>query len=435
MPTAFSEGTTERYRRVDNVCSGAIVSAVRGVVVVAAAAAAVLSLVPAAAGSLDPAFGGAGIVVTTFGERSSTAVAVAVQPDGKIVAAGTVWMHGGDGDFALARYDRDGILDSTFGVDGFATTDLGGDDGITSVVIEPDGRIVVGGYSGGDFALARYRRDGTPDPSFGRGGTVITDLGREDRIVRVLLARGGRILAVGGSRSGSRAYVWLARYRSNGKLDAVFGTVTTRLRSLPIAAAPTPGGKIVVSAPRVVGPNTTNPPIDIVLLRLARDGTLDRTFGGDGIVVTRARPHSTGLRALAVQPDGKVLVAGHGHAGTGAPPAFMLLRFLANGSLDRSFGDDGVAISTAGFAIRAIAVDRLGRIVAAGASQDLDDFVITRFLPSGRVDPAFGAVTTDFGAYETPWAVAVEPHGAVVAAGQTGRSLGVDTDFALARYR
>jgi uncharacterized delta-60 repeat protein len=317
-------------------------------------------------------------------------VAVAVQPGGKIVAAGAVWSFADDGDFALARYNPDGSLDSTFG----------------------------------------------------GNGKVVADVGRTDFIVRVLVGPRGTVVAAGGSGSDSdtAAFSVLARYGANGTLDTAFGRkglVTTRLRSLPSGAARTRGGNIVVLAPRRADPKvTTNPPIDIVLVRYQANGRLDPRFGGDGIVVRRARPHSEPPPALAVEKDGAVLVGTHGHpVGTDSGTSFMLVRFRTNGSLDRTFGENGVAVSDVAYSVRALAVDATGRIVAAGASQDLRDFVVTRLTSRGRPDPGFGAVTTDFGAYETPWAVAILPDGAVVAAGQTGRSLGVDTDFALARYR
>jgi uncharacterized delta-60 repeat protein len=403
-------------------------------VVVAAAALALLLPTTAPAASLDPGFGAAGIVVTVFGvgDRSSNVNALAVQRDGKIVAAGMAWsveekLNG----IALARYNADGSLDVDFGADGTVMTDAGD---AQSVALQADGKLLLGGD-----VLARYQANGRPDPTFGIGGTVATDLG----IVRVIATRKG-IFAVGRKVVGKKDVLVLVRYRFDGTLDRRFGKrgIVTRVGYGPLAAAPAPGGKIVVLSPRVLNPDCGSPPgcvnpdIDIRLLRYLPDGRLDRSFGGDGIVVKRARSHSTGLRALAVQPDGKIIVGGHGHALSGnAPSAFMLVRFREDGNLDRSFGDSGVAIGEVGFGIRALAVDRTGRIIAAGASENLQDFVVARFTPRGQLDAGFGAVTTDFGAYETPWAVAVQPDGAVVAAGQTGTGLLKETNFAVARYR
>jgi uncharacterized delta-60 repeat protein len=347
-----------------------------------------------AAASLDPSFDGDGKLLTDFGGRDSAAHAVAVQPDGKIVAAGRA-----GGDFALARYDRDGRVDFT------VTTDVGGEDSANSVLVQSNGKIVAGGTAGGDFALARYHADGSLDFK------VTTDLGNEDAISRVLAAAGGRVVAVG--RSGNRvALVW---YGSDG---VVTRRVLTPLGSQSVGAAPAPGGKIVVTAPRPVRLGA-NPPIDFVLARYRPDGRLDRTFDGDGIVVRRARPHWTGGQAVAVHADGSIIIAGHGH---GTRAGFGFVRFRADGRVDRTF------VSEVGFGVRAITIDRRGRIVVTGASYGLKDFTVARYTEQGRPDASFGAVTTDLGGAEDMWAVAVQPDGRVVVAGHSG------PDFALARF-
>lgn len=394
----------------------------------------------AGAGEPDPGFGTDGKVVTSYAERSSSVWAVALQRDGKILAAGAAWSEDDEdvGGVALSRYNPDGSLDVGFGIGGTVTTDAGY---AQAVAIQSDGKILVGG--GG---LARYTRDGALDTTFGAGGMVDTAF----TVVRVIGTRRG-ILAVGTRGEGRKSTLVLARYRLDGRLDGRFGKrgVVTRAGYGPLAAAPAPGGKVVALSPRAVNPECAspsgcvNPDIDIRLLRFLPDGRLDRTFGGSGIVVRRARAHSTGLRALAVQPDGKVVVGGHGHAAPEVTQGFMLVRFREDGAIDRTFGDGtGVAVADVGFGTRALAVDPRGDIVAAGASMNLQDFVVTRFCgracgrwPAGALDETFGVVTTDFGAYETPWAVVVQSDGAVVAAGQTGTGLLVGTDFALARYR
>lgn len=397
--------------------------------------------VAAAGGAPDPTFGAEGKVTTTFADRSSSVWALALQRDGKIVAVGTAGSEDEEvGGLALARYHMDGSPDTSFGLDGKVLADAGAGQ---TVAVQADGKLVVGG----DDRLVRFLPDGRLDRSFGTDGTVRTGF----RMVRVVLARKG-IVAVGIRASGlvQNGVLVLARYRPDGTLDPGFGTqgVIRRPGYRPVAAAPGPGGKIVVSSPRIVNPECgsadgcVDPDIDIRLLRYLPDGRLDRTFGNRGIVVRRARPHSTGLSALAVQPSGKILVGGHGHADDAC--CFMVVRFNADGSIDRGFGraGTGVAVASVGFGIRALAADPWGGIVAAGASMNLADFVVARFctrgcgrFPAGELDSLFGSVTTDFGAYETPWAVAVQADGAVVAAGQTGRGLFVDTDFALVRYR
>ena len=168
----------------------------------AVALALITAALPAAAaaapGDLDPTFGSGGKVTTDVG-GSDGAQAVAIQGDGKVVAAGLGNFAGpGTGDFALARYNPDGSLDTSFGSGGKVTTDFGGFDAASAVAIQPDGKIIAAGRSGsGDFALARYNPDGSLDSSFGSGGKVTTDFGGFDSAFGVALQADGKIVAAG----------------------------------------------------------------------------------------------------------------------------------------------------------------------------------------------------------------------------------------------
>ena len=128
-------------------------------------------------GNLDPSFGSGGALLTdmlTGMGGDSQVAALAIQPSGKIVAAGYASIRGFYSDFALARYTDNGTLDPTFGTGGKVLTDLGGTAGIASLVAQRNGRIVAGGTAGGDFAVARYTDKGSLDQTFGAGGTVLT---------------------------------------------------------------------------------------------------------------------------------------------------------------------------------------------------------------------------------------------------------------------
>ena len=181
-------------------------------------------------GVLDPTFGTGGSVTTDFG-GSDVANAVALQTDGKIVVAGT-----SSGNFAVARYTADGVLDATFGTGGLVTTDFGGDELANAVAIQPDGRIVAAGWNvlagfpnfPDNFVLARYTTDGVLDPTFGSGGRVTTDFGgRYDRAHAMAIYPDGRIIVVGESFSsfgGNSSDYSLARYTASGTLDPTFGS-------------------------------------------------------------------------------------------------------------------------------------------------------------------------------------------------------------------
>jgi uncharacterized delta-60 repeat protein len=195
-------------------------------------------------GSLDRSFGTGGRVTTDFGSALDTALAVTIQADGKIVAVG-----GDGGDFALARYNADGSLDRTFGAGGKVTTDFGSfSDEALGVAIQADGRIVAVGGAGGDFALARYNPDGTLDSDFDADGKVTTDFGGLDSARSVAILSNGKIIAAGTTG----ADFALASYIPDGSLDPNFGTggkVTTDFGNLDFAdgMAIQADGKIVAA--------------------------------------------------------------------------------------------------------------------------------------------------------------------------------------------
>ncbi|MCI0529632.1 MAG: hypothetical protein L0Y56_19490, partial [Nitrospira sp.] len=185
----------------------------------------------AAPGDLDPTFGTGGKAITDFG-GSDQASAIALQANGKIVVAGSSEIDGFL-DFALARYNTDGSLDTSFGTAGKVTTDFGGSNGgAFAVALQQDGRIVAAGRTfiffglTSDFALARYNTDGSLDTSFGTAGKVTTDFGgNNDGVFAVALQADGKIVAVGSSQIGiMNSDFALARYNPDGSLDSSFGS-------------------------------------------------------------------------------------------------------------------------------------------------------------------------------------------------------------------
>ncbi|MFF1658467.1 calcium-binding protein [Streptomyces sp. NPDC058255] len=271
-------------------------------------------------GTLDTGFGDGGWVRADFGDNGSSAgEAVAVQSDGKILAAGQT-----GGRFAVVRYLADGSPDPAFGTAGQVVTSftegaLGYD-----MALQPDGRIVVAGYTGStrfDFALARYNSDGSLDSGFGTGGRVVTDFGDYEFVNGVAVQSDGKIVAAG-STGGDFA---LARYNANGSLDSGFGTggrVTTDFGGTNDRAndlALQPDGRIVTA-----GIRNTN----FVVARYNTDGSLDTGFGTSGRTVTDFGAYDE-ASAVAVQSDGKIVAFGTTGddralarylGGTGTPP-------------------------------------------------------------------------------------------------------------------
>jgi uncharacterized delta-60 repeat protein len=276
-------------------------------------------------GSLDPGFGEGGIVRTPFGlVQAARAFDVAVAPDGRIVAVGFV-QKGGDGQdsshFAVARYLPDGRLDPSFSRDGRATVDFGyGNDVAYAVATQPGGRIVVAGQgtrnryrTEDDFAFARFRRNGRLDRGFsGDGRRTVNFGGRRFDIAYALAVRGRSIVATGSTVvAAERApSVAVARLTWRGRLARGFG----RRRTLPSpgggigrAVLAGPGGRTLVGGRAFSDPSQDAS--DWALLRYGRGGRLDRSFGGDGIVVTDFGTGEDEVRALALH-DGRILAAG-----------------------------------------------------------------------------------------------------------------------------
>jgi uncharacterized delta-60 repeat protein len=295
-------------------------------------------------GSLDRSFGNGGIVTTTFPE-GSYAFDVALQPDGKIIAAGTVFVDFNPGDisdtdFALARYNSDGSLDTTFGNGGTLMNDFfGHEDDAFSVLIQPDGKIVAVGSANNpasyyDFAAVRYLSNGTIDTTFGVAGKVSTDFGDQnfDRARSAALQSDGRIVAAGFaiSQNGGVQNFAVARYTSNGILDTTFsGDGKTQIDFGNCCQSATKlllqsDGKIIT----VGGSNGESGDDDFLLARLSPRGSLDNTFGVGGQVRTSFGDLNGGANGAALQSDGKIVAVGFQATFSNQWANFALARYL-----------------------------------------------------------------------------------------------------------
>jgi uncharacterized delta-60 repeat protein len=342
-------------------------------------------------GSRDTTFDGDGLVTTDFGSAGSIVRGLAIQADGKIVAAGdTIFV-----DIAVARYNVNGTLDTSFDGDGVVMTDIGGSETTAGVAIQADGKIVVAGYtdvnwstSNDDFVLARYNPDGTLDGSFGTGGIVITDFGLDsDQANGLGIQPNGKIVVAGctscyGGVSGVAGDFALARYDPDGALDAAFdgdGLVVTDFRSGNDDAfdlAFQPGGRIVAGG-CVDCHFEGNPEFsDLALARYKSNGTLDTSFDMDGKVTTDLGDSDV-IVGLAPQPDGKLVVVGN------APCCVnpVVGRYGMGGSLDGTFGTGGIVLlpGLANF-VSDVALHRNGRIVVVGEANLRGDFLAARLL-------------------------------------------------------
>lgn len=391
-------------------------------------------------GTLDPNFGTGGKVTTNIGVTTvDAATAIAIQTGGKIVVAGTA-DNGSGLDFALARYNTEGSLDTSFGSGGIVITDVvsSNTDFATSVAIQTDGKVVVAGYSfngtDNDFVLTRYSSLGVLDLTFGTSGIVMTDIGTgTDDMANAVAIKDGKIVVVGSSGNDFA----IVRYNSNGSLDAIFDTdgkvITDVGGGVDVAnsVAIQADGNIIVAGYSFNGVDN-----DFVLTRYTSAGVLDATFDAGGIVITDFGSASDDVvNSVAIQLDGQIVAAGS------SANDFALARYTDTGALDPSFGSGGkvtTAIGSNADNAYSVAIQADGKIVAAGRTFGSDyRFALTRYNANGSLDTSFGAggkVTTTaigVGGSEEAHAVAIQSDGKIVAAGFAPV---VGDDFALVRY-
>jgi uncharacterized delta-60 repeat protein len=396
---------------------------------------------------LDPTFDRDGKRTTDFFGDDDFARGMVIQPDGKIILAGET--ETGGHQFALARYHTDGSPDFSFGNKGKVTTSFSYDGaGATDVALQADGKIVAAGYgftglsSYPDFALARYHTDGSLDSTFGDGGKVLTDFFNHFEVVTaVAIQTDGKIVAGGwliNPNSSSRDFA-LARYNTDGSLDPTFdgdGQLTTDfsyyddyLSDIAIQ----PDGKIIAVGTGTFGPDIDFLKADLVASRYNTDGSLDATFDGDGQLISDFTDYDS-ASSVALQPDGKIVIAGD----------IMLLRYKTDGSLDDTFGMNGL-VSGLPIGVSNIVIQPNGKIVLSGYTPGLSssngytyDFALARINKNGTLDTSFGSDgknTADFFCYDdVASAVALQPDGRIVVAGYSGQGLYQQRDFALARF-
>ncbi len=340
-------------------------------------------------GSIDPSFGTSGVATVDFGQEDPLSSS-ALQSDGKVVLVGSTTepYNPATRDYALARLNEDGSLDSSFGTAGKVTTDVGADDQPNDVVLQADGKIVVVGTTnvgGRRFALVRYDTDGSLDTSFGTGGSVVTNVGGADQIIRAAVIQDdGMILAAGFDG----ADVVVARYTTDGSLDASFGS--GGIVRTDIAGA----GRDLAFAVNIVGDDAIligglANDTDFALLRYNPDGTLDTTFGTNGLVTTDFGHGQDIIYRMAELADGRYLAIGEARA---PERVFGLAMYNPNGSLDNAFGSGGLVTTSFGgdYAVaRGLAIQPDGKAVVAGVTVDTaaaganQDFAVARYLVSG----------------------------------------------------
>jgi uncharacterized delta-60 repeat protein len=379
------------------------------------------------AGTLDPTFGAGGIVHTSFDVGFAVAQAVAVQPtDDKIVVAGNTNVGGGGPNFALARYNPNGSLDTSFSGDGKVATDfLGQYDAANAVAVQADGKIVAAGNarekSGrGDFALARYLPNGNLDPAFGNigPGQVTTQVGFENAAITAMaLMPDGRIVVAGnasmvpGGGFGAIAQqMAVARYLPNGTLDPAFGNGGIAFTSFAVSDAASANGVAIQSTGAIVVSGIADG--QIALARFTSDGILDTGFGSGGVFQV---PGNVASQAgIALRSDNGIMVSGTLHQES------YIASVLPDGGMDKNFDADGILPILLNQPITSLAVQGDGKIVAA-----LGNASVLRCNADGTLDAGFG-IGGATSAAETPattGAMTLQPDGKIVEAGAHNQKL------------
>jgi len=421
-----------------------------------------VQMAQAADGDLDPLFGSGGMVMTDLGRSTDIANAVAIQADGKSVVVGTTYRNNdfSDEDFVVTRYNTDGMLDNTFGNRGKVRTDFPGLAAVpSSVVIQPDGKIVVAGGAFplftflGNFKVARYNPNGSLDTSFGDGGIVTTIFPAGSYASDVALQSDGKIIAAGTvfvdfiiGESSDTDFA-LARYNPDGTPDATFGNngqVATDFLGFEDDAFSIliqPDGKIVA----VGSANDPATFYDFAAARYLSNGAIDTTFGVAGKVRTDFGDQNFDrARSAALQPDGRIVAAGFAISHGGGVQNFAVARYTSNGVLDTTFNRDGrtqIDFGTCCQSATKVLLQSDGKIIAVGGasgeSSD-DDFLLARLSPRGKLDNTFGIggeVRTSFGDLNGGAnGAALQSDGKIVAVGFQATFSNQFANFALARY-
>jgi uncharacterized delta-60 repeat protein len=401
----------------------------------------------------DWKFGGDGKVVTDFGFKVEKAQAVALQSDGKIVVGGWVGDSQVTSDFAVARYNADGSLDTGFDSDGKVVTVLGErTDIIYDLAVQPDGKILAAGVSFDGpktrrFAIVRYKSDGSLDASFDHDGIVTLNIGTShmDTAYAVRVQPDGKIVVAGSSlmlvasrnsRINQNDFS-VVRLSADGSVDTSFGHRGSAIVDFGYGVdvaydmALEPDGSIVVAG---VATNGTDQ--DFAVARFQSSGTLDPRFGKGGKVQTDFFGEDDFISALALQPDGKILVAGNALKATASD--FALARYSHDGSLDHSFNGNGKVtadLNGSDFG-SSIGLQPDGRIVVAVQANIgiAPEMAFARLLSDGRLDESLNGVGKTRLSLQQPsevFGMVLLPDGYAVSAGGVG--IGKPSEFVLIR--
>ncbi len=360
-------------------------------------------------GSLDTSFDSDGKAIIPVGTSYDEARTMALQTDGKILVAGQSSNSSGNADYSIIRLNANGSLDTSFDGDGKAIIPVGTSSDVgQTMVLQPDGKILVAGWSYNsngnlDYSIIRLAANGSLDTSFDGDGKAIIPAGTsEDLGYTMALQTDGKILVAGFSyNSNGNADYSVIRLSANGSLDPSFDGDGKAI--IPVGKSDDLGytmalqsdGKIVVAGTSY---DPSNNSYDYSIIRLTADGSLDASFDGDGTAIIDVGAQYDQGHTMVLQPDGKILVAGSSDAiNTSNGNGYSIIRLTIDGSLDTSFDRDGKAIIPVGTSYdkaRTMALQPDGKILVAGYSATSNgsgySYSAIRLNADGSLDTSFG---------------------------------------------
>lgn len=389
-------------------------------------------------GTIDLSFGNNGLVIKDMTSQgaSDESTCLAIQSDDKVIVGGQVYNSQFNRmEFGLCRFLPDGSIDLAFGNNGIVTTSFGGNDYPKSLLIQPDSKILFAGYTdifGFNMSVARFNSDGSLDTTLkgtgklnAYGGYLFKAL-VDTNLNMVLIGYTGNFVV------GTTNNILIKRFNSLGNIDSSFGNngvVVTDLGGSEIiyTGAIQPDGKILVAGHKYN---------DILIARYNENGTLDSTFNSVGYNENDFGALWNDIYSLVVLSNGKILATGYISNGTGFQVS--AIRFNSNGIIDSTFGSNGIIFTDFGgpdFGYSCLEQND-GKIIVGGFGGPSDDFIAGRYLTNGDPDSTFGnygKAIIDLGGNDEARAIALQTNGKIIISGATDIYNGISPDFTLVR--
>jgi len=392
-------------------------------------------------GSVDTTFGQNGYALTSFGSSwigSMQARSIFVQSNGKILVGGEVYNTATLTDFALCRYNEDGTPDFSFGNQGKLVLDYQSTGNILYSILQlSNGKILIGGSSGGNFVLCLFSENGILDTSVGNGTGIVTfNMSGNSSIIQMKETEEGKIIAAGLVSIGADYYATLSRFNASLSFDSAFASNGTYLSTFKAIGSSSvfdimPDGKIIFGSTKFILGNF----FDYALMKFSQDGTIDTSFGENGtrfINITNQNIADT-LSDIKVQSDGKILLGGYTLLDT-SNNVISIARMNPDGSLDTDFGTNGKTYfpNPLSNIFRLSVVSRADNKIVIGGELEISnnkDYKLLFLNSDGSIDTDFGSTGTviiDYNGNDFFYQLAQQEDGKILATGRTGPATGTD---------